>query len=64
LEAAGRRRGGDHIQEIGTVEFGTFRAIARAFGEYPPPLPDIDEIEEPEPDKREEFVLKIMQANE
>ncbi len=64
LEAAGRRGRGDYLMQVQAAEHGVMRALAAAFGEHPPPLPGVDDMEEREPDVREEYVLRIMAANE
>jgi len=64
LEAAGRRGRGDYLIQVQAAEHGVLRALSAAFGEHPPPLPGVDEIEEREPDVREEMVMRIMAANE
>ena len=47
---------------IQAAEHGVLRALAHAFGEPPPPLPDVDE--QAELDVREEYVMRIMRANQ
>jgi hypothetical protein len=64
LEAAGRRGRGDYLMQVQAAEHGVLRALAAAFGEHPPPLPGMDEIEEREPDVRKDIVMRIMAANE
>lgn len=64
LEAAGRRGRGDYLMQVQATEHGVMRVLAAAFGEHPPPLPGIDDIEEEEADIRKEIVMRIMAANE
>jgi len=60
VEAAGMRIQLEQRFQISAAEFGVLRALASAFGNPPPPLP---EIEGGESDIRETYVMRMVQAN-